>query len=403
MISRYRRVLAPVSLVVLALWAGACGDDSKDTDTPSADESATAEKLIDINAMPRDQVMDGGTMRWPLDQYSAQWNYNHLDGATSATYDVMWAMMPIPFIADEKADVTPEPGLRVVVRRDELGQAGRDAEAQPEGEVDRRARRSTGRTTRRSGRRCAAENGFTISSSTGYERIGSVEQGADQFEVVISFDKPFGEWQSLFTPLYPKQAQDTPKGFNKAYVDKIPVTAGAFKLDKLDKSAKTLRVVRNPDWWGEPAKLEAIAYSGSELEAQVNAFANGEVDRVNIGADASLTKRAAGRFGRHRPRRRRAGLPAVHDQRHERVPEGRQVRRALALSINRETIAKSSLSRPGLAGGDDEQPLLRQHAGGLHRQLRRVRQVRSREGEGRCSTPPAGSSTASSARRAARR
>jgi peptide/nickel transport system substrate-binding protein len=343
-ISRYRRVFAPVSLVVLALWAGACGDDSKDTNTTSGDGSRTAEKLIDINAMPRDQVMDGGTMRWPLDQYSAQWNYNHLDGATAATYDVMWAMMPIPFLADEKAVVSPNPAY---VSSFDVTQSGKQVvtlKLNPMAKwSDGRAIDWTDYETQWQALR-GKNPDFAVSSSTGYERIGSIKQGADQFEVVISFDKPFGEWQSLFTPLYPKQEIDTPKGFNEGYVDKIPVTAGAFKLDKLNKSAKTVRVVRDPDWWGETPKLEAIAFSGSELEAQVNAFANNEVDRVNIGADASLTKRAA---GASEGIIRVAGAPDYRQFTINGTSEflkDVQVRRALALSINRETIAKSSLS-----------------------------------------------------------
>jgi len=343
-ISRYRRVFAPVSLVVLALWAGACGDDSKDTDTPSAKDSAAAEKLIDINAMPRDQVKDGGTMRWALDQFSSQWNYHHLDGQTGATYDVIFATMPIPFIADEKAMVSPNPnyvssfdvttsGKQVVTLKLNAQAKWSDGRAVDWTDYEAQWQALRGKNTE-----------FSVSSSTGYERIGAVKQGADQFEVIIDFDKPFGEWQNLFAPLYPKQHMDTPKKFNEGYVDEIPVTAGPFKLDKLDKSAKSLRVVRDAKWWGDPAKFDAIAYSGSEIEAQVNAFANGEIDRVSIGADASLVKRAAGTTGGIV---RVAGAP---DYRQFTVNgtseflEDLQVRRALSMSINRATIAKASLS-----------------------------------------------------------
>jgi len=337
-------VSATVPLVVLALWAGACGEDAKDSDTPSASDAAAAEKLIDINAMPRDQVKDGGTMRWPLDQFSTQWNYNHLDGATSATRDVIYATMPVPFIADEKAVVSPDPAY---VSSFDVTTSGKQVVTL---KLNPKAKWSDGRAvnwTDYEGQWQAlrGENpDFSVSSSTGYERIGSIGQGADEFEVIISFDEPFGEWQNLFAPLYPKQEIDTPENFNEGYVDKIPVTAGPFNVDKLDKSAKTLRIARNPGWWGDPAKLDAIAFSGSELEAQVNAFANGEVDRVDIGADASLVKRAARTTGGIV---RVAGAPDYRQFTVNGTGEflkDVQVRRALSLSINRETIAKSSLS-----------------------------------------------------------
>ncbi len=342
MLSGHRRALASSVLVVLALLVGACGDSNDDS--RSGDEGATAEKLIDVNATPRDQVKDGGTLRWPLDQFSSQWNYNHLDGITSATYDVMWAMMPIPFIADEKAEVSADPdyvssfdvtdsGTQVVTLKLNPKAKWSDGTAITWEDYEAQWQALRGK-----------DPDYSIASSTGYERIGSVKRGADEFEVVITFERPFGEWQSLFGPLYPKAQQDTPKKFNEAYLDRIPVTGGAFELDELDDDAKTLRIVRNPDWWGDPPKLDAIAYSGAELEAQVSAFANGEVDRVNIGADAALLKRAANTKG---GLVRIAGAP---DFRQFTIngtgPELKDlaVRRALAQSINREVIARSSLS-----------------------------------------------------------
>lgn len=343
MIRRYRYALVSASVVVLALWAGACGD-LKSSDTPSPGQSANAEKLIDVNAMARDKVKDGGTLRWPLDQFSTQWNYNHLDGQTSATYDVIYATMPVPFIADEKANVTPNPnyvssfdvtasGKQVVTLN--LNPKAKWSDGKPVNWEDYEAEWQALR---------GKDPDYSVATTTGYERIGSVKQGADQFEVVISFDRPFGEWQNLFAPLYPKSSQDTPKKFNTSYVDKIPVTAGPFKVAKLDKSAKTLRVIRDPDWWGDPAKLDAIAFSGLELDAQVNAFANGEVDRVNIGADASLVKRAAGTKGGIV---RVAGAPDFRQftiNGTSRYLKELDVRRAFALSVDRAVIAKSDLT-----------------------------------------------------------
>ncbi|MEY2514357.1 MAG: glutathione transport system substrate-binding protein [bacterium] len=343
MISGSKRALASTVLVVLSLGMGACGDSGDSTTTGS--KSATAEKLIDVNAMSRDQVKDGGTLRWPLDQFSSQWNYNQLDGQTSATYDVVWgALLPVPFISDEHAEVTANPDYvssfdvtsspkQVVTLK--LNPKAKWSDGRPVDWTDYAAQWKALRGT---------DAAYSVATSTGYERIGAVKQGADRFEVVMTFDRPFGEWQSLFAPLYPMQAQDTPKKFNTAYVDKIPFTAGPFKLDKLDNSAKTVRIVRNPGWWGKPAKLDAIAYNGAELEAQVNAFANGEVDRVNIGADAALVKRAAGTKGGIV---RVAGGPDFRQftiNGTSTILKDLDVRRALALSINRDVLAKSSLS-----------------------------------------------------------
>ncbi|MBA3746020.1 MAG: ABC transporter family substrate-binding protein [Solirubrobacterales bacterium] len=330
---------------MFALFLGACGEskDSSDNNT-SPGQRAAAEKLIDVNAKPRDEVKEGGLLRWGLDQFSSQWNYNQLDGPTSATLDVMYALMPIPFLADENANVTPNPNY---VASADVTSSGTQIVTL---KLNPKAKWSDGRAitwqdyeTQWQALR-GEDDAYSVSMSTGYERIARVKQGSDEFEVVITFDKPFGEWRSLFTPLYPKQSQDSAKAFNTAYLEKIPFTAGPFKVDKLNNSAKTLRLVRNPDWWGEPAKLEAIAYSGGELEAQVNAFANGEVDRVDVGADASLFKRAENANGGGV---RIAGGPDFRQftiNGTSTLLSDVEVRRAVSMSVNRATIAKSSLS-----------------------------------------------------------
>ena len=51
---------------------------------------------------------------------------------------------------------------------------------------------------------------FQTSSNTGYEQIESVVQGADKFEVVVTFKTPFADWKSLFWPLYPAFIKQRP-------------------------------------------------------------------------------------------------------------------------------------------------------------------------------------------------
>jgi peptide/nickel transport system substrate-binding protein len=346
MVHEHRRRIASAALVAFALWAGACGDNNTDSGGKSnGSKAAAAGRLLDIAVTPRDQVKDGGTLRWPLDQFSTQWNYNQLDGTTTATDDVAKALIPYIYDYDENANVTPDPDY--LTSAEVSNSSGKQVVTL---KINPKAKWSNGRAitwedfqTQWKALR-SADNGFTISSSTGYERIGSVEKGADDQEVVVTFDKPFGEWKSLFNPLYPMETQDTPAHFNKAYANKIPITAGPFKVDKLNKSEQSLRIVRDPKWWGEPAKLDAIAYTSPEYDAQVNAFANGEVDRVNLPADASSYKRAAGAATGEV---RTAGGP---DFRHFTINgtspllKDLAVRQALSQAINRQAIAKSDLT-----------------------------------------------------------
>ncbi len=185
---------------------------------------------------------------------------------------------------------------------------------------------------------------YNIASSTGYERIESVKPGADEFEVIATFKKPFGEWQSLWLPLYPASTNDNPDSFNKGWVNKIPITAGPFKLEKIDQTAKTVTIERDPKWWGPPAKLDKIITRALEVDATINAFANGEVDVADVGPDPSAYKRAVGVQG---AAVRSAAGP---DFRHFTFNgTGKNfsdvnVRKAVAMAINREVITKADLT-----------------------------------------------------------
>src|SRR3954454_12242043 len=107
-------LVAVGAAVTLALAAcGDSGNDSGNSNGGTGDKSgeANAQKPIDINPQPRDNVKDGGTIRWAVDQFSTQWNYNQLNGPEASTLDVLTALMPQPMLADEKANVSPDPNF----------------------------------------------------------------------------------------------------------------------------------------------------------------------------------------------------------------------------------------------------------------------------------------------------
>lgn len=333
-----------------ALALAACGGGSGNSGSSGAgDLSGTpASKALDINAQPREAVKDGGTVRWAIEQFSTQWNYNQLNGPEASTAAVMDATIPQPFKADEKAQVEPDPNF---ITKAELTS---DKPETVELTLNEQAKWSDGTpiTAQDYITQWKALSGkdpkFQIASSTGYDRIRSVTENGGKYGVKIVFAKPFGEWKALFSPLYPAAYQDTPEHFNKGYLNDIPLTAGPFKLQKIDKTAKTVTVVRDPDWWGEPAKLDKIVYRALDIAAGINAFVNGEVDIVDVGPDPSAFKRAS-----KTPNAtiHEAGGP---DFRHFTINgtapnlSDVKVRQALAMAINRAAIAKSDLT--GLGG-----------------------------------------------------
>ena len=335
--NRIRLWAGLLALLAVALVVTGCGSASTSTG------SATL-KASDINPQPRDKVKDGGVMNWAIDELPTQWNYNEVDGALDAAFKVEGALMPQLFIADDKANLTVNKDYVTAAKVTStspqvitytLNQKAKWSDGKPITEQDYAAQWKASRD----------ENGpYLLASSTGYKDIASVEQGKNPYEVVVTFKRPFSEWQSLFSPLYPASANSSPAAFNKGWVNKIPITAGPFKLGNIDQTAKVVTIVRDPKWWGDPAKLDKIVFRALDIDATVSSFANGEVDVADVGPDPSGYKRALGVTG---GAVREAGGP---DFRHFTLNgtspnlSDVKVRQAVTVGIDRAVIAKSDLT-----------------------------------------------------------
>ncbi|TMR89561.1 ABC transporter family substrate-binding protein [Nonomuraea basaltis] len=333
-------VTAAASLTLVGCGGGA-GSGPEGID--SAGDERTI-KAFDINPQPRDKVKDGGTLRWGINEFPAQWNRNHVDGNLAMAAVVSNALLPSPFVSDEKAEIS--------VDRDYVLEA-KVTEQRPKQVVtytlNPKARWSDGKPITWADYQAqwqalnGRDSGYHIASSTGYQDIQKVARGKDDFEVVVTFARPFGDWQALFGPLLPASTNRTPEAFNNAWLNKIPVTAGPFKFGGFDQTAKTITLVRDDSWWGARAKLDKIIYRASEQDSLIGAFSNGELDIIDVGPSAPDYARAKATAG---AQVRQAAAP---DFRHftfngsSELLRDQSVRQAIQLGINRQAIAQSDL------------------------------------------------------------
>src|SRR6478672_11450975 len=227
-------VMAAATLLLAACGGSSNNNSSTGSGSGGSSGQAEAHKAIDINPQPRDSVKDGGTLRWAVDQYSTQWNYNQLNGPEASTLDVITGLIPQPMMSDEKANTSPDPNYI---------KSATVTSTSPETikyVLNDKAKWSDGTpiTWKDYETQWIALSGknpkFQAASTTGYDRVKSITRGANDYEFTVVFAKPFGEWKALFSPLYPAKYQDTPDHFNKGYFNKIPVTAGPFKLQAMD-------------------------------------------------------------------------------------------------------------------------------------------------------------------------
>ncbi|MEU9132490.1 ABC transporter family substrate-binding protein [Kitasatospora sp. NPDC048540] len=278
---RLGRAAAAAIAVVLAATAcsssgGGKADDVAKTVTPTQDAE-------DNNPQPLDRIKDGGELREPLQQWITQWNPYQVDGTYGDAVEIMGYVEAKLFRTDAKGVYQPVP---------EYLESAKVTSTSPQVvtyKLNPKAKWSDGKQLGYQDFKAVwqASNGkdpaYNLSDSSGYEQISAVEQGADPSEVKVTFAEPYADWQSLFSPLLPASQISTPQQFNEGWIEQVPVYGGPFKIGSADKTAQTITLVPNPDWWGPKPKLDKITYRVLDAAAITQAFLNNEVDFASAG------------------------------------------------------------------------------------------------------------------------
>ncbi|MGD6754216.1 ABC transporter family substrate-binding protein [Streptomyces sp. BH105] len=257
----------------------------------SSDESGRPAAAPDVASAARTQVKDGGTLRWAIDHVPQTLNAFQAD-ADAATSRVTGAVLPSMFRLDaegrpqadsdylEKAEVIKTEPKQVVLYK--LNQQAVWSDGREIGAADFAAQWRA-----LSGRNSA----YWTAHNAGYNRIENVERGKNDLEVRVTFAKPYADWRSLFSPLYPKDVMGSPDAFNEGARKKLKVTAGPFALDKLDRGGKQVTLERNPRWWGRPTKLEKLELKAVPRDKRPAALAAGKLDLADV--DPAAAERIA--------------------------------------------------------------------------------------------------------------
>lgn len=261
----------------------------------STDEAGRPPARQDIARTARAQVADGGTLRWAVDALPETLNTFQAD-ADTATTRVAQAVLPSMFRIDaqgrpqrdadylESAKVVDTEPKQVVLYK--LSQQAVWSDGREIGAADFAAqwRALSGK-----------DSAYWTARNAGYERIEKIERGADDLEVRVTFSRPYADWRSLFSPLYPKDVMGTPDAFNDGARRKLKVTAGPFLVQKVDTKNHQVHLARNPRWWGKPAKLSEITLTAVERDERASALAAGKIDVAEV--DPATAHRVDGAAG----------------------------------------------------------------------------------------------------------
>ncbi|MEU8529006.1 ABC transporter family substrate-binding protein, partial [Streptomyces sp. NPDC048629] len=282
--SRTLRSVALVSSGVLgvSLLAGCSSGE---------DESGSPVAAQDLAPAVRDKVADGGTVRWAVDAMPTTLNTFQAD-ADAATSRVAGAVLPSLYTLDTRGRPALNPdyleSARIVEREPKqvvlykLNQQAVWSDGREIGAPDfvSQWRALSGRDT-----------AYWTARNAGYERIEKIEKGANDLEVRVTFSKPYADWQSLFSPLYPKDVTGTPAAFNEGARATLKATAGPFRIKTFDRKTGSITLDRNPRWWGQPAKLDSLVLAAVPRADRGAALAKGSVDLAEI--DRSVADRIA--------------------------------------------------------------------------------------------------------------
>ncbi|MGW1652798.1 ABC transporter family substrate-binding protein [Streptomyces atratus] len=279
--ARKRRSLALLTTGVLTLpvLAGCSSDDGGGSTGAAAPQ--------DIAVAARNTVAAGGTVNWAIDAVPTTLNVFQAD-ANSSTTRIAGTLLPTLFPLDakgrpqldpdylESAKVVEREPRQVVLYRinpQAVWSDGRDIGAS---DFVAQWRALSGQ-----------DSAFWTARNAGYERIEKIERGADDQEVRVTFAKPYADWRSLFSPLYPKEATGSPDAFNDGARTTLKATAGPFRLGSVDMAKGEVTLVRNPRWWGDRAKLDSLVFRAVEPQDRTEALTEGKVDVADIDAAAA--------------------------------------------------------------------------------------------------------------------
>lgn len=99
----------------------------------------------------------------------------------------------------------------------------------------------------------------SVASVAGYDDITSVTGSNDGRTVTVVFATPYADWMSLFDDLIPAHVAEK-VGWNSGFDQLGPAVevSGGPWMVKAWTPGQGMVLVRNPHWWGTPARLEEI-------------------------------------------------------------------------------------------------------------------------------------------------
>jgi peptide/nickel transport system substrate-binding protein len=275
----------------LALTLGGCAANTGNNGDGNGEE-ATGVDAADYNPQPRENLKEGGTVNFPINEVPEQLNSFNSDASSDTARLAAWYT---PQILLMEPDGTPykndayldEWKSEVVDGKTQLTFTFTDKAHWNDGtDMDWTAIDATWKANR------SFDEGYNPNATDGYKEIESVEQGDSPKTAIVTFKGEFAWPKMPFLTGIMHPAINTPELFNEAYIDDLHPEwgAGPYTVDEFDANSDFVSFKPNPEWWGNAPLLDKVTFQGMDAAASINAFKNGEIDSVGTATKDRLAQ-----------------------------------------------------------------------------------------------------------------
>lgn len=353
--TRSAKALGAIAMLSAAamLFAGCAAGNTapSESNSPSA-----ALPTVDWDAADAGDVQDGGTLTLAVGALPVNYNNSEIDGNDVDTNTILAATQggPLRITTEGASEVNPDYASSVELVSDDpqvveikLNPKAVWEDGTPITVADYEA---TWKALN------GSNEAYQVVSTTGWDQIGSVEQGTDEFDVKVTFSSTFADWQSLFGgTVLPAAIANDPTAFNTGFTEKAMPSYGPYAISKIDQTGQVITLTPNPVWWGAKPKLDTILFKVVSQAQQGSSFANKEIDALSISANADLYATAKARDDAEIQATNGLTWTHVTMNAKEGPLSDVNVRKAVASVVNREQIssaANTPVGVPAVTQGD---------------------------------------------------
>lgn len=289
-----RSILGATALTVSMTALAACSQDPGTGGSGGASDGGGEGEQIasdqnDINPKEREEIGEGGVLRLANNAFPANWNTFHSDGNERNTTDMMDTMYPVLYQYSAAGEVTANPhyAKRIELTSEdpqvmeiELNEGMTWSDGTP---IDFKSIENVFKVMD------GSQEEYAIASSEGYNKVEKIEQGDSDLIAVVTFKEKYADWIGL-AAVMPDSLAESAEAFNTGWQAEPLVTAGPFKISKIDAANKTVLVEPDENWWGDKPFLEQVLFTTIEdPAATATSFQNGQLDVIETTVPATYS------------------------------------------------------------------------------------------------------------------